>query len=508
MVLLLGLLATVATVACAQEQERPTFVEVHVDVMASNAADDNPGTRRQPLATIMEALRRADANRLNGRATKVVVHPGTYRESLVGPLRSREGEPIVIEAAVPGEAIVSGSDVWTDWNCQGSLCTHAWPFEWGLAEVPWPQVELDDIGRRREMVFVNGEFFEQRLDRFDLLLEEGTFHVDEQSAQLTVHLPRDVDPATAVFEVSVRDQLLRLQGTHDFTLRGLVFEHGNPSVPNTAVRIVDQNNVLIEDVIVRWNNWGGIWFRGNDIVVRNSISTRNGANGFAAFDVNRILLEGNESSFNSWRAYAGGLIGWSVGEKFLMTRDVTIRDHVSEYNLARGMWFDYDNENVLIERLRSCNNVNDGMFIEASQGPFEVIDSTFCHNERAGIRTSSSNNVTLQGNLFDRNRDGQLAISGDLDVEFESKDGTWLVLDNRSWTVVDNTMIGAEGIYLITTSLPRDNWRSLMASSWFEGNEYVHPEREAFAIYRGTLVDLEGWQRATLQDTTSTFRQE
>ena len=506
MVLLLGFLATITAVGCALEPS--AFFEIHVDMMASNASDDNPGTRSEPFATIMAALHRADERRLAELPTRIVVHPGTYREGLVGPLQSREGARIVIEAAVPGEAIVSGSDIWTDWICRGSLCTHAWPFEWGLSEVPWPQVQLDDIGRRREMVFVNGEFFEQRLDRFDVVLDEGTFFVDEEAAELTVHLPLDVDPATAVFEVSVRDQLLRLQGTHDLTIRGLVFEHGNPSIPNTAVRIVDQNNVLIDDVIVRWNNWGGIWFRGNDIVVRNSVSTRNGANGLAAFDVNQMLLEGNESSYNNWRAFAGGLIGWSVGEKFLMTRDVTIRDHVSEHNLARGLWFDYDNANVLIERLRSCNNLNDGMFIEASQGPFKVIDSTFCDNERAGIRTSSSNNVTLQGNLFDRNRDGQLAISGDLDVEFESKDGTWLVLDNRSWTVVENTMIGAEDVYLITTSLPRENWQNLMATSLFDGNEYVHPNREAFRIFGGTRVDLEGWQQATQQDSTSTFRQE
>ena len=49
---------------------------------APNASDQNPGTAPRPLRTIAEALRRADTANRGGRATEIVIHPGTYRESI------------------------------------------------------------------------------------------------------------------------------------------------------------------------------------------------------------------------------------------------------------------------------------------------------------------------------------------------------------------------------------------------------------------------------------------
>ena len=494
--------------AFAAAQAEPAFVEIHVDARSSFAADSNRGDAAAPLATLMEGVRRADANRLRGVPTRVVVHPGTYREGLIGPLESREGVPIVIEASVPGEVVVSGSDVWTDWQCDGRTCTHHWPFAWGFAPVPWPQVDLGPIATRREMVFVDGAFIEQRLERVQVMAEPGTFFVDEDVQEVLVHVPEGADPAAAVFEVAVRDRLLFLQGMDNLTIRGLVFEHGNPPLPNTAVRVIDQQDVTLENIVVRWSNWGGVWFKGTNLVMRDSLVTHNGASGVSAFQTDGLLLERNTSTYNNWRGYAGGLTGWSVGEKFLVTRNLVVRDHVAEHNLARGLWIDHDNTNVIIERLRACHNLNDGLFVERSQGPVRVVDSVLCHNGRAGLRTSAINGLEVRSNVLEGNEAGQLVISGDINVEIESWfDGSRHLLQNRSWRVIDNVLVGSGDAFLVTTSLPRTSWLDLMMGARFEENEYVHDRPEAFMVHGGTLVDFAAWQLASFQDLNSRFRQ-
>lgn len=502
---LVGILALVLTLASAQADV--TFVEIHVDARSPVASDANSGHADAPVKTLMEAVRRADANRLAGRATRVVVHPGTYREALIGPLEGREGPPIVIEASVLGEAIVSGSDVWTEWTCEERVCTHHWPFQWGDAEVPWDRVDMGPLGLRREMVFVDGAFVEQRLELSEVAVEPGTFFVDEREQALVVHLPTDVEPAAAVFEVSVRDRLLFLQGMHNLTIRGLVFEHGNPALPNTAVRIIDQNDVTVEHVTVRWNNWGGIWFKGSNLTMRDSVSTHNGGMGVSAYQADNLVLERNTSSYNNWRGYSGGLTGWAVGEKFLVTRDLVIRDHVAVHNLARGLWIDHDNTNVTIERLEACYNLNDGVFVERSQGPVRIIDSVMCHNGRGGLRTSATNGLEVVSSRLEGNEAAQLVISGDLDVRITSWfDGTVHSLENRSWQFIDNVFVGEGDNYLVSTSLPRSYWFELMMSARFEGNEYVHTRPDAFRIFGSESVDFERWQGLVFQDLTSRFR--
>lgn len=492
--------------APAWAQAAPLFVTVHVDAQAPNASDANDGSLSAPLRTILEGINRAMGLRNQGRATRVLVHPGTYREALVGPVTARSGAPIVIEAAVSGEAIVSGSDVWTGWDCEGRVCTHSWPFDWGSASIPWPGIEVGPLGLRREMVFVDGELMAQKLELEEALATEGTFHVDEEAAVLTVHVPGAIDPAAAVFEVSVRDVLLAMQGLYDLTIRGLVFQHGNPALPMTAVNIVDQGNVVVEQVVVRWNNWTGIWFRGEDLVLRDSLVNHNGGTGIGAYQTTRLTLERNESTYNNWRGFSGGLIGWAVGDKFLFSRDLVIRDHVAVHNLARGLWIDYDNANVTIERLRSCYNANDGLFVEQSQGPVVVKDSSLCHNARAGLRTSASNRLELRGNVIEGNADAQIAISGDLDREVRDwVDGRRHVLDNRAWIFAGNVLRGTGDALLYSTSLPQTHWFDLMASARFEDNRYLHERTDVFMVPGGQRVDFEGWRRESLQDASSSF---
>jgi hypothetical protein len=482
-------------------------VVIHVDVSSVVADDTNAGTATRPLASLAEGLRRAVAHRESGVATQVLVHPGTYREALTGTYMDEGGPPIVIEASAAGRAVVSGSDVWTDWHCQGAVCTHDWPFAWGFEPLPWP-VDAGPVTQRREMVFMDGEPLEQRLDRSDVLTSPGTFHVDEGVGELTLHVPEGSDMSAALVEVAVRPQLLRLQGLDDLTIRGLVFQHASTPAPFAAVDIVDQERVSLENVTVRWNSWGGIDLKGSDYTVRDSVATHNGGGGINGFMLSNVLLEGNESSYNNWRGHAGGLTGWAVGDKFLVVRDVVFRDHVAVGNLTRGLWLDYDVADVRIERLRACDNLTDGLFVEATQGPIAIVDSVFCNNGRAGIRTSATSNLELRGNRIEGNGEAQVAISGDLDVVIpETIGGRALVLNNETWRVVGNVLRATGDGLVISTTLPREAWYDLMTTAYFGQNDYVHTSQvEVFQVYGGRRLSFESWQREMLQDISSSFR--
>jgi len=482
---------------------------LYVDASHVAASDAGTGAASRPLATISEALERAVANRASGAATRIIVQPGTYREALVGSYPPSEPDApwVVVEAAVPGEAVVSGSDVWTDWECDANVCIHDWPFDWGFADIPWSHIHIEPLGLRREMVFVDGSFIEQRLELSDAIATPATFHVDEEGNRLTLHLPPGADSDQAVIEVAVRPWLVRLQGFGNLEVRGLVFEHGNPAIPETAVTIVDQTNVLVEDVIVRWSNWTGIAFTGTNLVLRRSTITHNGASGISAYRVSGLLLEGNESSNNNWRGYAGGFVDWAVGDKFMFTRDLVIRDQYATSNLARGLWIDYDNVGVVIERLVSCGNLTDGLFIEQNPGKVSVVDSTLCDNGGAGVRTSATNGLELRGNVIEGNQAGQIVISGDLDVELTDWiTGQTFVLNNESWSVVDNVLRARGQQLLVATTLPRSYWYALMATADFNHNEYaLASDGGGFQIYGGSVVDFSDWQSRALQDSKSTI---
>jgi hypothetical protein len=89
--------------------ESPLTV-IHVDGLAGN--DTNPGTQEEPVATVGKAL-----GLVPGPGTKVLIHPGKYREANLQLTKSgTRFEPVIIEANEPGTVIISGSEIWSDWQ--------------------------------------------------------------------------------------------------------------------------------------------------------------------------------------------------------------------------------------------------------------------------------------------------------------------------------------------------------------------------------------------------------
>ena len=480
------------------------LVQLHVD---PNDGDDGAaGTIDEPIRTLNEGLDRAVDNRDDGRGTRIVLHSGTYREA-VDEYFGSSGPLIVIQAAQEGTAVVSGSDVWDDWSCSGSVCSTEWTYDWGTESSPWPEADIDPIGQRREMVFVDGERLEQTLLRSTVESTPGSFYVDEGANRLYMRPPSGTSVSSSLVEVSTRARVFWAHALHDLVIDGVVFQHGASPVAKGAVYVIDQDRVTFENVVVRENNWDGLSFAlGEDLTVRGSRMNDNGASGVTAWRTVNLLLEDSESNRNNWRGHAGGLHGWSVGNKFLESRDLVIRRHTSIHNLSRGLWLDYDVHDALLEDLYLCENQNDGIFIEASPGPIVVRNSTFCDNTRSGIQTSSTNGLVLEGNTLTGNERSQIHLTGD----FGRPVGDWVTgethdMHNENWTWRDNTLVSYDGAPVLTTTFPQDEWDLLMRTSDLDGSKYDATIVDAFELPGGKDVDFDEWQQATGQDRNSTF---
>ena len=102
------------------------------------ASDDNPGTAEQPFKTISKAGEVAVAG------DTVIVHEGTYRETVTVKNNGQPTKPIVFKAAEgEGEVVISALDVIAGFENQDGVY---------VASYPW------DLGTGRNQVFYNGEF--------------------------------------------------------------------------------------------------------------------------------------------------------------------------------------------------------------------------------------------------------------------------------------------------------------------------------------------------------------
>jgi hypothetical protein len=147
-----GALAQTALVQAA------TYV---VDNTNPRAADTNAGTREAPLKTVNAAAQKAQAG------DEVLVRPGTYREAVTLNNSGKQGQPIVLRSEVPRAAIISGSDIVTDWRVEG-------PGLWSMDAPNLRKYEHGEWGNS-EWIFVDG-YPLQRADDRNQLAPGGFWH--------------------------------------------------------------------------------------------------------------------------------------------------------------------------------------------------------------------------------------------------------------------------------------------------------------------------------------------
>lgn len=485
---------------------------VHVNPSHPQASDSNPGTAELPLRTIERGRRIAvDENKRN-IGVKVLIYPGVYRESMnLWGDNGRTDAPIIFEAVEPGTAIISGSDVWSDWQ-QGSngVYTHHWPYRWGYATVPptW-NLEIEPIVRRHEMIFVNGERLEQVLSQSDLT--PGRFFVSEGQQRVYLIPPSGVNMSTATVEVATRSRIFVVNGRNNVAIRGLVIQHDNDSLElGTGTQIANGTNIVIENTTFRYNNWTGIGLSNlTNVILRNNRYVYNGGTGLNTYRIHNILSEGEEASYNNWRGVMGGYTGWSVaGSKNLHIHGGTWRNFTAVGNYTRGFWFDSDVIDVVVERARWCDNLSNGLFIESNPGPVTIRDSVICNNQSYGILSANTEHITLDSNVICGNGSSQIHITGNGNgrTHWNWVTGETEILQaGEHWAMNNNTFVGLDASQrLLSTTLNLAPWNTFVYSLNSDHNVWFNHETDRVINgYGNGMITLDEWRSSTQRDLNS-----
>jgi hypothetical protein len=489
--------------------ESSATAQLFVNPSAPGASDANPGSSTLPLLTIAQAAAMSAKNNQSGVGTHVFIAPGEYRESVTLPPASHSTiAPIIFEAASGGPVIISGSDVWTGWQLSSDSLTYvkSWPYQWGLAPYPngWQgQVVLMPIVQRREMIFVNGEPLRQVLTPAEL--DFGTFLVQEDQGLVSIRPRQGVALPLATVEVAVRPVLFSASRQQNLVLRGITFQHGNVALPNGSVQITNSKNILIDRCEFVNNNWIGLQVaEDSNLTVLGSAANANGGEGMDGYQLTNVYLDRDETSRNNWRGAAGGLLGWApAGAKFTGTHVGLFRNHTALFNLARGLWLDYNNTSITIESAALESNQNDGLFLEANEGPVLVNSSSFINNlNSSGLAGANTMDVTIENSVLCGNGLAQVTITGDYARSVTDwATNTTTSISIERWTLLGNRIVAtAKDKVLLKSPL----WQPFLSSYEGDSNVWQSPRAAAFNI-GSSLVSFGGWQTLIASDQNSAF---
>jgi hypothetical protein len=509
---------------------RPMWAQASVDESLENTeiyvngetgSDTNPGTVAQPLKTISAAASLAEANNHNGVATRVIILPGTYRES-VSLLSAAQDTtaPMTFEAQTNGTAIVSGADVWTGWQAAAgnpAVFMQSWPYSWGLCASGALEPSEPEIAHRREMIFVNGQPLTQVLALGQM--QPGTFYVDETASMVYIQPASGTNLSAATVEVAVRPSLFELQGKTNVVLRGLTFEYANSCQSSAAVYVTGYkgagNNILLDDDSFLWNNAQGVNIAQiDDVTVTGAVARHNGEAGLGAYQVKNSLWQSNDSSFNNWRGAQAASYAWNAaGAHFMLMHNQTVSGLTSNLNQSHGIHWDTDNANVTATGVAASQNLLDGALVEKSEGPTMLADSAICGQAAlpfaTGLALRNSSSVTLSGDTFVDSGTSQIQIIGQAGgiavTNWETSQTEQLYTEGL--TMTGNTITaGGNADGFADSYLGGADWTPFASSLVSDYNTWTSASSSAFVVpvpAHGSKLNLAGWQSLTRQDLHS-----
>jgi hypothetical protein len=170
------------------------------------------------------------------------------------------------------------------------------------------------------------------------------------------------------------------------------------------------------------------------------------------------------------------------------------------------MWFDTDCANIEIDAA-FCSHNHIGMFLEASEGPMSVTNSTIGNSTSDNIFSEGGDNITLQGNIIAGSATAQIhVLTGVRPVKnWETKENLKLVTER--WTLQKNIIVGtdtAPNLVRIGNSAGanKDFFLSTLTS---DENVWFSPKgSDAFNV-NGKAEDFSAWQSGWKLDTHSRF---
>lgn len=541
----------------AQINESQIKQIINVDINHPSALDRNSGLNEKPLKSFGAAIKKAKEYLKKGEGTKILIHPGIYREGefvLDGRKLGAKAKDtlLVIEGAEQGQVILSGSDIWKPdtWkpikDATGKLLyyEHDWSYDFGNHGGAFGKHGPKQlISHRSEMVFLDGQPLKQVLlekynytwpdsfsgrgnheyigfDKPKDALKPGTFGVaelDENDNKIYVRPENGVDFSTAKIEVATKRFLLRFFYMENVVLRHLNFQHSNGEIEVGAAVLFGPwygknefrgSNILIEDCDFRWNNAKGLsLLQTKNVTLRRNTVNYNGFMGIGASGLLNTVWEDNETSFNNWRGSMGNFFGWVLGgAKIHYTRNGVFRRHQSIGNMTWGLWFDIGNKNILIENLTAIHNIS-GLSIEISPGPSLVRNVLIADNDQANFLIDNATNITLEnsiihgvneGNPIQFNSSGSRTFTDRVGEILGDNDGEKIPIFLGETQFHNNVIVAGtsdQALIVQKNGSPKIYRKFLKQGYAGSDNVYWAPERKVFGLgfKRTKMTDIKGW---------------
>jgi parallel beta-helix repeat protein len=389
----------------------------HVYFVAPDGRAEASGASINEPTSIESAISRVVSN------DAIVMRGGTYR---TGGLQLNQG--VTIQPYLDETPVLKGTRVATEWQ---ALPNNVWRTKWATLfpaqPMGWWQPDregaLTPLHRfNNDMVFVDGE----PLQSAGWAGEMGAkgYYIDYAKG----HVYIGVNPAGKLVEITAHDIALhrpsrpvhgKASDRKGPTLRGLTFtQYAYRAIdiegkkPSTLVSEEptddpvgpspeDQHGkevvgTLLENVTITHCSRVAGYFRGDKLVIRNSLVSDTSTEGIYVIGSSDVLLERNIVRRNNVERLTGYYP--SAVKIFNQSHRVVVRDNlVIEQPYSNGVWWDVGNKDGVFVN-NHVEGTMAGVFFEISKG-LTVAGNVFVNNQQ-GARILNSSGAKIHHNTF------------------------------------------------------------------------------------------------------------
>jgi hypothetical protein len=389
----------------------------HVYYVSPDGKTDAPGTTLAEPTTLEAAIERV----VTGDA--IVLRGGTYR---TGGLRLNQG--VTLQPYLGERPVLKGTRVATEWQAlRGNVWRTSWKTLFPAKPLGWWQRGREGMRTplhrfNNDMVFVDGRLLKSA--GWEGELDESSFFVDYDAGQVYL----GADPKDKLVEITAFDSALvrvsrechgKASDKKGYTIRGLTFtqyayraldvegkkpatlvseeptdDPVGPAEPGTYGREVV--GTTLENVTISFCSRVAGYFRGDSLVLRNSLISDTSTEGFYVIGSSDVLLERNVFRRNNVEQLTGYYP--AAVKIFNQSHRVTVRDNLVVDNPhSNGVWWDVGNRDAVFVN-NWVENTQIGFFFEISRGA-TVAGNVFVGCDR-GVWVLNSADARVYHNTF------------------------------------------------------------------------------------------------------------
>lgn len=294
---------------------------------------------------------------VNPEGMKFVFRSGTYHNAVITP---KDGQHFVGEDGV----IFDGSINIDDWTLSDGY--------WTARGFPAPSYShgpgRDGMAQYVEDLYIDGTAYVRVATKDEVGM--GEFYYEDGEVFI-VNDPQGKDT------IALKNREAFIGGdTENVTIANITFNHYASMAQHGAIEAPDTLNWTLINVTAEYNHGAGVRAGEGMTIIGGSFS-HNGQVGIHAIEADGLTIDGVVAIGNN---YAGFDSGWDAGgAKILTSHNVTVTNSEFANNYGRGLWFDWENQNILIE----------GNYIH--------------HNKDNGLQYEASYNATIKNNVIELN---------------------------------------------------------------------------------------------------------